>query len=106
MTKVGRFAGILEEVKELQNSGRKLKKEKVLMRELHNYSGVEIREVRLQAKMTQSIFAFVLGVSKKTVEAWEGGRSKPTGSALRLLGLIADNPNFAEDNKIIVRELV
>ena len=37
----------------------------------------EIRTIRTEAGMTQTIFACYMGVSKKTVEAWEAGRSHP-----------------------------
>ena len=52
------------------------------------YTNTEIREIRLKSGMTQSVFAAYMGVSKKTVEAWEGGRSHPTGPAFRLLGIL------------------
>jgi len=68
---------------------------------LRSFSPSEIREIRIKANMTQRIFAGVIGVSIKTVEAWEGGRSKPDGAARRMLGLIDKNPNFAIDNEIL-----
>ena len=48
------------------------------------YSGKEIRDIRTKAGMTQSVFASYMGVSIKTVEAWEGGRTHPTGPVFRL----------------------
>ena len=48
----------------------------------------EIRKIRLQAGMTQASFAQFMGISPKTVEAWENGRIHPTGPAFRLLGLL------------------
>lgn len=47
------------------------------------YSDKEICDIRMKAGMTQSVFAAYMGVSKKTVEAWEGGRKHPTVSACR-----------------------
>lgn len=52
------------------------------------YSNKEIRDIRMKAGMTQSVFAAYMGVSKKTVEAWEGGRTHPTGPACRLLHIL------------------
>ncbi|MFR5152070.1 MAG: helix-turn-helix domain-containing protein [Ruminococcus sp.] len=49
------------------------------------YSSAEIWNIRMKAGMTQSVFAAYMGVSKKTVEAWEGGRTHPSGPAFRLL---------------------
>ena len=63
----------------------------------------EIKEIRLNAKMTQSVFASCIGVTKKAVEAWEGGRSKPDGAARRTLGLLKQNPRYADEVGIIVR---
>jgi putative transcriptional regulator len=47
--------------------------------------------------MTQKTFAACIGVTPKSVEAWEGGRSRPDGAARRLLGLMRDHPGFAEN---------
>ena len=49
----------------------------------------QIREIRMEAQMTQSVFAEYLGVSVKTVEAWEQGRTHPTGPAYRLMSFLA-----------------
>ena len=54
--------------------------------------------------MTQDLFAGCIGVSKKSVEAWEYGRAKPDGAVRRLLGLMWDNPHFAEENGIVYKE--
>ena len=51
----------------------------------------QIREIRMQARMTQSVFADYLGVSVKTVEAWERGRTHPTGPACRLMNFLAQD---------------
>ena len=56
---------------------------------LKEYSGKEIRDIRTKAGMTQSVFASYMGVSIKTVEAWEGGRTHPTGPVFRLLDILS-----------------
>jgi putative transcriptional regulator len=43
------------------------------------------------------VFADVVGVSKKTVEAWENGRNKPEGAARRLIGMMAKNKNIVQE---------
>ncbi len=53
------------------------------------YSSKEIRDIRKKAGMTQSVFASYMGVSIKTVEAWEAGRTHPTGPVFRLLEILA-----------------
>lgn len=52
------------------------------------YSNTQIKAIRNRAGMTQSVFANYLGVSKKTVEAWELGRTHPTGPAYRLINIL------------------
>jgi putative transcriptional regulator len=52
------------------------------------YSKDEIKAIRNKAGMTQAVFANYMGVSKKTVEAWELGRTHPTGPAYRLLDIL------------------
>ena len=51
----------------------------------------QVRAICMQAQMTQRVFADYLGVSVKTVEAWERGREHPTGPAYRLMSLLAQN---------------
>ena len=49
----------------------------------------QIKRIRLDISLTQPAFASLMGVSIKTVEAWECGRNKPSGCAARLLQVIA-----------------
>lgn len=53
-----------------------------------HYSADEIRRIRKNAGVTQSLFAKYFGVSTRTVEAWEAGRNKPSGPSSRLLELL------------------
>ncbi|HBP38611.1 MAG TPA: hypothetical protein DD640_07715 [Clostridiales bacterium] len=45
--------------------------------------------------MTQTVFASVLGVSKKTIESWEAGLNHPSGASARLLQLLQDIPELS-----------
>lgn len=66
-------------------------------------SADRVKELRHNLKMTQSTFAAVMGVSNKTVEAWEKGTNAPSGTARRMIGmLIADN-TIPEKYNIISR---
>lgn len=60
------------------------------------YSCEEIKEIRKKAGMTQAVFANYMGVSQKTVEAWERGRTHPTGPAYRLLNILSEG----EENEL------
>lgn len=56
------------------------------------WSAEEIRMLRIRLPMTQRSFADFMGVSLKTVEAWESGRNHPNGSAARLMQIISESP--------------
>lgn len=64
-------------------------KSRILMIEpVKKYTNEEIKRIRNKSGMTQAVFANYLGVSKKTVEAWELGRTHPTGPAYRLINIL------------------
>ncbi len=58
------------------------------------YGACEIKEIRNSLGMTQAVFALFMGVSKKTVEAWESGRNMPDGPARRLLAMVQADPEI------------
>ena len=66
----------------------KAKVRTLIIMPVKKYTNDEIRTIRNNAGMTQTTLAKYLGVSKKTVEAWENGRTHPTGPAYRLLELL------------------
>lgn len=62
-----------------------------------DFSNMEIRSIRMKVGMTQKVFASFMGVSSKTVEAWERGRIHPTGPAMRLLEMLEqDNEDISK----------
>ncbi|MBQ9604969.1 MAG: transcriptional regulator [Firmicutes bacterium] len=69
--------------------------------ELPTFSAEEIKEIRHSTHLTQSNFAFVLGVSPRTVEAWEIGVNSPAGSARRILSFIKQDPDFLEKYNLV-----
>ncbi|WP_424321424.1 helix-turn-helix domain-containing protein [Lacticaseibacillus chiayiensis] len=60
-----------------------------------NYSAEEIKNIRKQIPATQRVFAQIIAASPRTVEAWESGKSHPTGPTRRLIQIIAQNPKEA-----------
>ena len=56
---------------------------------IKEYDRNQIRDIRMKANMSQSVFAEFMGVSVKTVEDWECGRTHPTGPACRLISLVS-----------------
>ncbi len=53
-----------------------------------DYNADEIRRIREKSHYSQGIFARVLNVSVKTVQAWEAGTRVPSHAALRLLEIV------------------
>ena len=53
-----------------------------------HYTHTDVKRIRNHAGMTQRVFSYYMGVSQKTVEAWESGRTHPTGPACRLLCIL------------------
>jgi putative transcriptional regulator len=49
-------------------------------------------EVRKKLKLNRPQFARLIGVSERTLEGWEQGRTKPTGAARSLLRVASKNP--------------
>lgn len=47
--------------------------------------------------MSQNAFSEALGVSKKTVEAWESGRNQPEPSTRKLLYLLREKPELMKE---------
>ena len=52
--------------------------------------------------MTQATFAEAIGVSVKTVEAWEAGTNKPIGIARRFLSVIKSDPEIFTKSNIVM----
>ena len=61
-----------------------------------DYSGAEVKRIRAAARMSQPVFARLLGVEKSAVAQWERGAKRPSGPAQRLLEVLdpekPDNP--------------
>ena len=57
---------------------------------------IDVVGVRRDLNMTQRDFAWVLGVSVRTVESWEIGRSVPSPTAKKLMFLISQDHSLVE----------
>ena len=88
----------LEEAIAYEKGTGKAKVKTYMILPVKEYDGKQIRDIRMKAGMTQSVFASYMGVSIKTVEACEGGRTHPTGPAFRLLDILSST----DETKYIV----
>ena len=68
---------------------------------LRPYTKDEIRTLRLRLHLSVGLFAELLGVSTKTVEAWESGHNEPSGPALRLMNMIQRYPDVLTESHAV-----
>jgi len=92
----------LQEALEDAQGKRQLRTHTYSVEPLHEYKAEEIKAIRNDLGMTQAFFADFMGVSKKTVEAWEAGRNKPDGPARRIM-FMAQNDHTLPERYNIVR---
>ena len=62
----------------------------------------EVIQLRESLMLSQSLFAELLGVSKKTLEAWEYGKNEPSGASLRILNLIKIDPELIHKYHLVI----
>jgi len=76
---------------------------RVTVREISvpEYKADDVFRVRSELHMSQRALASVLGVSARTVEAWEAGRNSPNGPAARMLYLIEADHSLVD--KLVIR---
>lgn len=55
---------------------------------------IEVKKVRAKLCLNTSEFSKLLGVSGRTIENWEQGRTEPTGAAKTLLAIAEDHPDL------------
>lgn len=89
------FSGLMEGLEEAlaYSKGRASAETFVRKRSLPVVNVLTIRE---SLRMTQKTFAAVLGVSCRTVEAWESGKTNPTPTAKKLMYLIQEDHSLVE----------
>ena len=68
--------------------------------EPERYDPEKVKETRKQLGASQAIFAQFLGVSTKSVAAWEQGSKTPSGIACRFMDEIRLNPEYWQNRLI------
>jgi putative transcriptional regulator len=84
----------LNEAVQHQNGTSQARIVKKTIKPVPDFNAIEIKQIRQQTGLSQVTFAGSLGISPKTVEAWERGLNKPIGSSRRLLEVIQEDPQF------------
>jgi len=93
----------LDEAIKISNGELKGRRQKVSISPVNDFSKAEIKCLRLNLHLTQLAFAQLMGVSKKTIEAWEKGTNSPNGPARRIIGMLKEDPNLPEKYHLITR---
>ncbi len=92
-----RKSRILDEMHEtargLHNIGlidkRRMKEFDALLHlEIEEMTPEEIKSLREKEHVSQAVFAEILNISVSTVQKWEIGEKRPSGSSLKLLSLV------------------
>ncbi len=87
------MAGLREAVDDAKGE-KKLRRTTYTIVPLKEYDPEEIKSIRKKTGLSQKALAGYMGISEKTVEAWEKGTNKPSGLASRLLNLLEMDPKF------------
>ena len=93
----------LEQAIEYEKGNIKARKTTLSIMPLDVFTATEIKEIRNSTGLTQALFAKYMGVSIKTVEAWEAGRNHPDGAACRMLSITRANPSFPLTSGIVAQ---
>ena len=73
---------------------KKLRTNVIEIKPVPNYDPQQIRDIRVKLGLTQGLMGGIIGVSPKTIEAWEAGFRRPSGAAMRVIAELDTNPNF------------
>lgn len=93
------FSGIMAGLGEALAFEKGTAKEATIARK-RRLPDIKVAEIRKDLQMTQKTFASVLGVSPRTVEAWEAGRSNPSPTARNLIYLISQDHTLVSKLKV------
>jgi putative transcriptional regulator len=85
------FNELLASVHEMDN----IVKKSVEPSRITEFAEPEVKSIREKIGLSQTRFAGLIGVSKRTLENWEQGRRHPTGPARALLRIIDKDPESA-----------
>jgi len=83
------FEDLLASVKDMGKHMRGEKVEGVVVRE---FPEPDVKAIRERTGLSQTRFAFLIGVRPKTLQNWEQRRVRPAGPARALLKIVEANP--------------
>ncbi|MDA3961911.1 MAG: helix-turn-helix domain-containing protein [Planctomycetota bacterium] len=88
-------------IKEHYAGKRTLKTHRVPVAKPIRMTARRVKTLRKRLNVSQEVFARYLHTSRRTVEKWEQGTSKPTGSAAVLLALVEKRPKLLDELLVV-----
>ena len=98
------MTGLNEAVEDSKSYEKKLTRRVVTVIPVKEYNASEVKKIRNSIGMSQKTFASYLGVSCKTVKAWEKGTNHPSGAASRLLNMMEMDENLTKEFPFVTIE--
>ena len=80
-------------IKSIRQAG-KINRGELRPSRVFEFKPVNIKKIRNDLNLSQTVFARMIGVSPKTLRNWEQGRRQPTGPARALLKVVQDYPEI------------
>ena len=91
------MTGLTEAVEDAKAPEKNLKRRVVTIVPVKEYTAKEVQNIRHSTGFSQKLFASYMGVSDKTVEAWESGINHPSGAASRILSMMEMNSDLTAE---------
>ncbi len=76
----------------LRDMGKHMRGEDVRGLVTHEFPEPDVKAIRERTGMSQTQFAYLIGVKPKTLQNWEQKRVRPAGPARALLRIVEANP--------------
>ncbi len=76
----------------LKDMGKHIRGEQVRGLVIHEFPEPDVKAIRERTGMSQTQFAYLIGVKPKTLQNWEQKRVRPAGPARALLKIVEANP--------------
>ncbi|MCR5053624.1 MAG: helix-turn-helix domain-containing protein [Lachnospiraceae bacterium] len=82
------MTGLIEAMDDATGKKPLSKRHTVTVEPVKKYGADDVKRIRHSTGMSQTTLASYMGVSNKTVEAWEAGTNHPSGAASRILHMM------------------
>lgn len=64
---------------------------------IYQISSIDVKTLRQELDLSRTKFAAALSVSERTVESWEQGKRRPSGSDRKLMGIMRRHPELLSE---------